>query len=352
MDARVGGAAALPLFAAAPGLSARVPWLPLGVFPTPVERWSRLGAAIGCPELWVKRDDRTGGAGHGGNKVRKLEFLLARARAEGKGRVFVYGATGSNWVVAALSYARELGLARDVMLFASPTHAHAERNLAVTRALADTLVLRGSVAAVPWDVGRALWRGAATVLPMGGTDAVSTLGYLNAALELAGQVRRGECPEPEYVFVPLGTCGTAAGLAAGFHLAGLATRVIAVRITGGLVANAARTWLLAARALTEAARGGAAVPGPLAQTRLTVVGDQLGAGYALATPAGEEATRLAAETEGAALDPSYTAKTVAALIAAVRQGGLGGRRVLYWLTLNSAPLPGEPPAPGAAVSAR
>lgn len=310
--------------------------MPLGAFPTPVQRLERLGAALGCRELWIKRDDLTGTA-HGGNKVRKLEFLLAEARQRGDGRVFVYGATGSNWVVAALHYAKELGLGRDVMLFRSPSHPHADRNLAAIRGLADTLVERRWPASVPFDVFRHALRRGTRVLPKGGTNALSTLGYLNAGLELAEQVRAGELPEPDYVFVPLGTCGTAAGLLAGLHLAGLRTRLVAVRITSRFVANAARVWGLAAWALTTVLRGGVQAA-PMRREQFEVDTRHLGAGYGLPTPEAEEATRRMRELEGIDLDPSYTAKTVAALTDAVRERGLGDQRVLYWLTLNSAPL--------------
>lgn len=338
------------LFELAPALPDAVAWVALGQFPTPVARLARLGAAIGCPELWIKRDDLTGAA-HGGNKVRKLEFLLAGVRARGARRVFIYGAAGSNWVVAALHYAKALGLARDVMLVQSPMHAHAEQNVAATRTLADTLLLRPSWSWLLYDLVRAWWRPDTCVLPRGGTNPQSTLGYVNAALELAAQVRAGELPEPECVYVPLGTCGTAAGLLAGLHLAGLHTRVVAVRITSALVANAPRTWLLAARTLALIARTGVSMA-PMEKGALEVDSRHLGAGYALPTPAGDEATRLMADTEGIALDPSYTAKTVAALVDAVRRHGLGGRRVLYWLTLNSAPLPAAAAGPeaGAATS--
>jgi D-cysteine desulfhydrase len=147
---------------------------------------------------------------------------------------------------------------------------------------------------------------------------VTTLGTLNGALELAEQVRRGECPAPDAVFVPLGTCGTTAGLALGFALAGLDVALHAVRITGPSWANLRNVQALAqqtAHLLGERAR----------LCRLEVEGGFLGEGYGAPTPEGTEAQAFFAPLP---LDTSYASKAAACLLASRSRY----RTPLFWLT--------------------
>ncbi|MBI4570251.1 MAG: pyridoxal-phosphate dependent enzyme [Planctomycetes bacterium] len=311
----------------------------LGTFPTPVHPLPALSREAGI-DLWVKRDDLTSPR-HGGNKVRKLELLFGDLLARGAERFLVYGPVGSNYVLSALLHGRALGLCGHAALFARPLTAHGRENLALTRAVAATVADCSGVLTLPWAVARqrrivARATGAPPYLmPFGGTSALSTIGYVEAGLELAAQSRAGLCPEFERVIVPLGTAGTAAGLAVGLGLAGARTSVLAVRVNDRILANGLTVRLLAHRVISLLAR--LAGDDRLARARPAPVEVEhgfFGRGYAIPSPEGEAAIARVAAREGLALDSTYTGKTAAAILAA---RSLRGPRAegawCWWFTL-------------------
>ena len=160
------------------------------------------------------------------------------------------------------------------------------------------------------------------------------MGYVQAARELAAQVRAGELPEPDVCVVALGSGGTAAGLAAGFAAEGLKTRVVGVCVS--TPPWALRLVSLLPRASVRAARS-ARRPSVACEAALTVDTRFLGAGYGHASSAGGDAAAVAArDVAGLALDPTYTAKAFASALWHVR--ARRARHVLYWHTLSSAPM--------------
>ncbi|NUN50527.1 MAG: pyridoxal-phosphate dependent enzyme, partial [Candidatus Brocadiae bacterium] len=203
-----------PLFDRWPILRETAPIVPIGTFPTPVQPLRSLGAAWNL-DLWVKRDDITG-TEFGGNKVRKLEFLLAEARRQARA-VWACAVTGSNWAVAVAYYGRTLGIPVDLHLFRRPMNPYLERNLALARSLARSTSISRTVLTVPLH-GAARWLRGRFIMPPGGSNALSTLGYINAGLEVAAQVARGDMPRPDVVVAALGTGGTVAGILAGLRL--------------------------------------------------------------------------------------------------------------------------------------
>ena len=310
--------------------------LPLGRYPTPVRR---------CPvadargELWVKDDGGTAEL-YGGNKVRKLEFVLAAARARGARRIVTFGAGGSHHVLATTLYARRVGLETAAILWPQPWTMHAEETLrAALAAGLQPLAVRSRAAALPGGA-RILARGDQLV-PPGGSSRVGARGYLAATRELAAQVRAGQAPEPDAIVVPLGSGGTAAGILAGVVGERLRSRVIAVDVAIGSAAAVPLVLYLAhglGGRLTDLAR------------RLGVERGYLGAGYGHPTAAGASATEEA-RAMGLMLDPTYTAKTFAAALDLVRRSpGV----VLYWHTLSARPLDpllaDAPALPGALAS--
>jgi D-cysteine desulfhydrase len=308
------------LFAAYPELNERLPSERLVLAPTPVEEVAGLGA-------WVKRDDRT--AKPGGNKVRKLELLLADARHRGRRAVLTLGASGSNHVLATAVYARRLGFAAThAVLFPQPASDAVTRRSALFRELQVATASVAGKALVPMALaGRAvasLWRGQGRPYFMGpgGSSPLGSLGYVGAALELAAQVRAGACPEPRTIYVPLGSGGTAAGLLVGLRLAGLSSRLVAVQVVPWPWTSTRQLWSLARRTAALLGRLGVAVP-PL--DGLEVAGDQLGPGYGAATPAAVAAVARAAGA-GLTLETTYSGKALAALLARREAGAL------FWLT--------------------
>lgn len=318
----------------APRLHARHPELadslghvPLGSGPTPVRRLE--GLERGGAELWIKDDGAYGDGGWGGNKVRKLEWLIPDAQRRGRRSILTFGGLGTNWGLATALYAREHGLKTALALVDQPVDDHVRAQLARLEAsgarIHRTHTKRRTVAMLPWLLARNARGGRPPyLLPAGGSSPVGALGYVEAALEIAAQVEDGSLPEPAHAVVPVGTGGTAAGLALGFQIAGLPTRVVGVVVNDQLRLDAVVISRLARRAAALLERRGARLgrlrlePGMLDLTR-----GQIGAGYGHPTEAAKRAAALAAE-ERLALDPVYTAKAMAGLLGLRGEGRLAG----------------------------
>jgi 1-aminocyclopropane-1-carboxylate deaminase/D-cysteine desulfhydrase-like pyridoxal-dependent ACC family enzyme len=298
---------------------------PLGHYPTPVEPVPALSAE--GSSLWVKRDDLTHEV-YGGNKVRKLEYLLAEAHARGARRLVTVGAAGSHHVLATTYFGRKEGFEVEAVLVPQPRTEHVVEVLRAEVALGLRAFPAGSWGAAPWHLLGRMLRGA-HIIPLGGSSAVGSIAYLDAGRELAAQVRAGAMPEPDVCVVALGSGGTAGGLAAGFAAEGLRTRVVGVCVS-------TPPWMLALLA-SHMARACAARAGvPSSRLRLSMDARFLGEGYGVPTAEGEQASRLAREHAGLRLDPTYTAKTFACALWHVR--ARRGAHVLYWHTLSSAPM--------------
>ncbi len=160
-------------------------------------------------------------------------------------------------------------------------------------------------------------------------------GYVDAACELAEQVRGGEIPEPSHAVVALGSGGTAAGLAAGLELAGLRTHLVCVLVNDLIKLDARRVARLAARTARLLSRHGVPAEAPL-PADVTVETAWLGPGYGHPTSEGAAALELLRDREGVELEPVYTAKAVAGLLALNREGRFGDGPVLYWHTYRPA----------------
>lgn len=313
--------------------------LVIGRYPTPVERLEG--------SLFVKRDDRTN-ATYGGNKVRKLEYLLAEARARGARRLLTLGAVGSNQVVALGHFGRAMGFEVEAVLVPQPWSEKAERNARTALALGVRAIAAPSWSAAPAYVAwRLAFRRGIYFVPLGGSSALGSLGFVDAAEELVQQVREGRLPVPRVVVVPVGSGGTAAGLAVGFERAGLPTRVIGAATSPPSMAldlSARRLALLVGRRVGLSRRASLRAAG-----RITIESRWIGEGYGVATPEGERAIAEAERLSSAlasplVLDPVYTAKGLACALAWSRRRP--GDVVLYWHTLSAVSLPaGDPEAP-------
>ena len=312
----------------------------LGCFPTPVEPVPELARLLGIHSLFVKRDDVSGSA-YGGNKVRKLEFLLGQALAESRRAVITFGGLGSNHVRATAVYGGQLGLQVHAVLAPQPSTPYLEANLRADRAAGATLHFVESYS-------QALRRGAELhdeitvhdgiepfVIPFGGTNSRGTIGFVNAAIELAGQIEAGALPEPDLVYVPYGSSGTASGLALGLAAVGLRTSVVGVRVVPAESTSPERTRRVMEESVTLLRELDAGFPSVKAESVALAVRDGfLGDGYASATAESLEAVALA-EANSMHLETTYTGKALAALIADARAGTLAGKTALFWNTYNS-----------------
>lgn len=337
-----------PIFAHLPALRGRVPWVPLGDFPTGV---GSLGAIR--PDVLVKRDDRTSQV-YGGNKVRTLEVLFGDALARGATHVYSTGAFGSNHATATVLHAPRVGLIPGVVLFPQPPSTAAAENLRVIASADPELRALRTIASLPFGMWAARRHHArrgerAYVMVPGGATPLGALGYVSAAFELAEQVARGELPEPARVVVGVGSTCTSAGLLAGLHLAarmgiGLRAqpRLVSVRVTPWPVTAAFRIVGLAVRTsrLLAELTGDAtlAIEAAALRPHLEVDGRFLGRGYGHPTAAGLEAIDVFGACEPSlVLDTTYSAKAAAAVLSYARRGDRGP--ILFWSTKSTVPLP-------------
>lgn len=333
-----------PLFRRFPVLEGRVPWVQLADGPTPVTGLAARGELDGA--LWVKRDDLTSTL-YGGNKVRKLEYLLADALRAGARRLITTGVVGSHHCLATAVHGRRVGLPTSLVLFPQPPTPHSRHIAALNEAWADEIRRCSTFATQPFVEAALRWRRRSDrpyVIPGGGSNALGALGYVGAAVELSEQIERGEAPRPDTIMVAAGTLGTVAGLAIGVALTGIADRIVGVRIVPASIAN---TWSLS-RLVEGATRllADAGVPAPEARAvvdRVDLLGGYIGDGYGHPTDAGARSTAWFAG-HGLRLDPTYTAKTASAVLD--RLSSAPDRVHLYWHTLSGAePPPAPDPAP-------
>ncbi len=329
-----------PLLASFPALANRLPWRSLGSFPTAVEEFPDLETGDGV-RLFVKRDDLSSDL-YGGNKVRKLEFILAEAELASRRTLITLGGIGSNHALAVAMHGAARGFDVDLVLYDQPVLPIVRRNLGGFLAAGARLHYAGSKGRAFAEAGRLFARrsrqGADPYFIMvGGSSRLGCMGYVDAGLELYGQIAAGKLPEPDRIFVPLGTCGTAAGLIVGLRLAGLNSRVVAVRVAEAFPANAAVLRRMAQDTADFLHGADPSIP----RLRLTtedfdVVPDYLGKGYGYPT---REARRAVAEAAPRlTLETTYTGKTMAACMAFCREAAKP-TNVLFWNTFSSAPVP-------------
>lgn len=319
---------------------ARAPRENFATLPTPLERLEELGERIEL-DLWVKRDDRSGEL-YGGNKTRKLEFLLADAIEKGHKEVWTVGAIGSNHVLATCIWATELGLDCGVLHFPQPVTDHVRHNLQALSTTHPELNLVGHRAQLPVEMFKVKlkeWLNTnpeVYYIPGGGSSPVGVLGYVQAAFEMIDQFHQLGEGLPDTVFVAAGTCGTFAGLRLGFEIAQVPIRVIGVRVVDKIVANAPLAAHLANRtsALLES-HSAHAMP-TLPHSAFELFNDFLGEDYGIPTASGLRAIQTMERSEGLHLEPTYTGKAVGALLD--RAADFRGQRVLYWHTLSSTDL--------------
>jgi len=308
-----------------------IPRLDLGFYPTPIEEMPRLRAALGGgPRLWIKRDDYSG-PGFGGNKIRKLEYVFAQARADGADTVITTGGEASNHCRVTAAVAARLGLR--CILIMNPARSPRPASLYLDElygAEIRRVTTRGERAQALEMLAEELRRQGrkVCVIPLGASMPLGSLGYVQAVEELHAQLQKLGDP-PRRIYHSTSSGGTQAGLDAGLQLFGMKEiRLIGVsaddtaeslsRTVSGIVAGVAMLLGMPVNALRRP---------------LEVEDGFAGEGYAIPTAESEEALQLVARTEGIVLDPVYTAKAMAALIAAVRARRIPREDpVLFWHT--------------------
>jgi D-cysteine desulfhydrase len=340
----------IPVFERYPLLRDKLPYVSLGEFPTPVQKLDRLGSDIGLDHLYIKRDDLSGKL-YGGNKIRKLEFLLGHAlRAKVKG-VFTFGFAGSSQSLATAICTKQTGLKSISMLKHQPNAQHIRGNLLMNHYYGAELHQHPNILFLPFSVNKSIGTVATfyqllryrlkyghfpQVIRNGGSSPLGTTGFVNAAFELKQQIMQGEIPEPDCIYVAVGSMGTAVGLMLGLKAANLKSRVVCVRVVDEKTANVRKVLKLLYKTNTFLHSIDPSFPKfEFSEKDIEIRHSFLGQGYALPTKEGMEAKAQIERKEGINLEGTYTGKAFAALIDNARKQDLRDKVVLFWNTYNS-----------------
>ena len=307
--------------------------------PTPIERLEHFSAALGGPQIWIKRDDQLG-LTPGGNKTRKLEFLVADALAQGADTLITCGAPQSNHCRLTLSAAIKEGLKCRMVIEervegSYDVDASGNNFLFRLMGVEDVVVVPGgsdlgaAMQEVAADLARAGRKG--YVIPGGGSNALGGLGYVACAQELQQQLFEHDL-QLDRVIVGSGSSGTHGGMVAGFL-----GNHIDIALTGVGVSRdpqeQAPLVRREAQAVCDLLELGVTVP----EEKVHCVGGYWQPKYSVPNDAMIEAVRLMARTEGILLDPVYTGKIVAGLIGMVRDGAVGADETVLFLHTGGMP---------------
>lgn len=330
------------LFNMYPALRERLPFIELADLPTPVKRAAALENELGLEELWIKCDD-VSAPDYGGNKIRKLEFLLAAAKMQGSNTVITFGGMGSNHAIATAINCKRLGLDCLAILTPEPVTEAVRRTLQYHQLLGTRMELARhgeELLETSERVKQELGTDLCYEIPFGGSSWLGATGFVNAGLELKEQIGAGVLPCPDIIYLACGTAGSVAGLGLGLALANLEVAIEAIRVTPVSIdlqklfeSLFTQTNTHLRELVPELARHDPTL------SHVNIRIDQLGEGYAIPTDACREAARLMAEQEDMNSSLTYTAKAMAGLMADAGRGTLAGKRVLFWNTYNSRPYP-------------
>lgn len=326
-----------PLHDTYPALGRQLPHVCLADLPTPVR-----DASGPAGRVLLKLDGSTSSL-YGGNKVRKLEYALAQAKSHDCTAVATFGAAGSNHATATAMHAQAQGLhcvtflsrQRMTPWLASNLRRQLHSNAHIVFVDGNRSQREQQARDFLHTYAHKTWQ-----IPMGGSSVIGTLGYVNAGLELAEQIRDAGDSPPDRVYVPLGTMGTAVGLALGFACARLPTQVMAVRVVHETVGSEALAIRLFEKTARLMRRLDSAVPQIDFDPKLLRIRNAFfGVGYAAATQAGREALDYAKAHWSLSLETTYTGKTVAAMLHDMRQADAPARPLLWCTYSDSIPVP-------------
>jgi L-cysteate sulfo-lyase len=314
------------------------PRLRLAHLPTPLERLDRLSDALGGPRIYIKRDDCTGLA-FGGNKARKLEFLLADAVRGGADTVLTSGALQSNHARQTVAAAAHLGLAAEVVLedrVVTDSEDYRRSGNLFLDGLCGARVhicppggVDSAISALAVDI-RARGR-TPYVIPGGGSNPVGTLGYVNAALELLVQAEDARVDVARVVHAT-SSAGTQAGLLVGLRARNNPMPVLGFSVQDARDSQEERVFELARRSAEHTGHDGC-----VSREDVVVSADFIGTGYGRATPGMRAAVELVARCEGILLDPVYTGKAMAGLIEFIRNGAFHRKENVVFLHTGGTP---------------
>jgi L-cysteate sulfo-lyase len=317
---------------------ARFPRVRLFPTPTPLEKLENLSRHLGGPNIWIKRDDCTVVA-TGGNKIRKLEFLVGEAKAQGADHLVTQGAVQSNHVRQTAAVARRFGMKCTALL-----EHRIETNDRDYLNSGNVLLDRLFDAAIEYRPGGTDMNAAADakvaalreagekpyVIPGGGSNRVGALGYVSCAQELMGQADEMGLTV-DRVVTATGSAGTQAGLVVGLEGANAGVPVLGIGVRLPKDAQEANVHRLA-----EATADFVGMRGGIARSAVMANCDYVGPGYGRPTPGMTEAVLMLARLEGVLLDPVYSGKAMAGMIDLIRKGEIGKGETVVFLHTGGA----------------
>lgn len=324
-----------------------IPKVKLGFFPTPLHRLDRLSEKLGV-EIYLKRDDLTGISQFGGNKIRKLEYLMADAVKENADTVYTYGASQSNHAMQTATACNSLGLHPLLFLtdIIGSESGPPEGNLLLDRIMGAEIhlepLLGGSLKEAGIRVQQKVKKRIASLenegrkcyeIPMGGANTIGSLGFVEGFVEMAEELHFCGL-KADYLYHATGTGGTLAGLMAGKKLLDSEVRIMSVGVGIGGDGYKEKVVELANGALDLLKR-----EERVFEDDLEVFEGYFGKGYEVPSEEGSKAIRLLARTEGILLDPVYTAKAFSAMLDHIEKGIIEkGTRVIFWHTGGATAL--------------
>ena len=326
------------LFEEFSGLDGIIPWIPLVDTPTPVKRLDKLENYLKTDiPIWMKQDNLTSKT-YGGNKVRKLEFILADALAKKKETIATLGGVGTNHGLATTIFGKEKGFNVVLYLINQPLTKDVLDNLKLDYHYGAELryVKNYLGVGIHFYLLDRLKRKRTYWLPAGGSTPVGILGYVNAILELKQQIEEGKLPEPKQIFVAAGTTGTMAGIELGIQLANLQTQVVGIRVTDKMAATSRKVKGLIKGALRILQKD-SKVKNFRYRPKFILTDQYFGGKYGRVTPEGKKAVEILNKTEDIFLETTYTGKTLAALLDQVITAETK-EPILFWNTYNSVDL--------------
>ena len=331
----------VPLFKAIPELKEKIPYVSLIDGATPIFKLEKLGAHLGIDQLYCKDDGKSGSL-FGGNKPRKLEFLLADAVAKGSKRIITYGAAGSNHAIATAAYAKKLGLTITALLSPQPKTDSCHKNLLYHSVLGTELIMvpaaeREQKTQELVKIYEEKEGIPPYVIPAGGTNAIGVMGFFNAGIELAYQIEAGVMPAPDIIYVAAGTFGTVAGINLGLKFMKQKAVLRPIRVTDPKSWTQGR-YIDLLKEVATALEKEAGISIDIKETDNLIIDDYFGKGYGVETPELREVLDTVAKLENLNLEIVYSTKPMAALFDDAKKGELTGKVVLFWKTNNSVDL--------------
>lgn len=338
------------LFDELPDLAKRTPWTPLAHVPTAVEPCDAIGDWLRAPRgsrVFMKRDDLVSPL-YGGNKVRRYEYVLADAKAKNARRIVTVGGLASTQAMATTLFGRALGFEVCVVLFDQPVTRFARDAVRGFVASGAEVVYGGGYVSTAYRAWRAMKRGKDNYFIMAGAAGpLANLGYVDAMLELAKQVERGEMPRPDVIVLPTGSSGTLAALALGAAHLGWETEIIGVRITPAFACNRITVGLVIGKTDGYLAARDPRWKPMRSRVHYSLYGGAIGRGYGYPTA---EAIEGAAQNEvltGAPGEVTYSGKALAGMRALLAEPRHRDKVFLVWNTLSEV-RPVLPPPESAA----